>query len=87
MKTLSTLRTSLVEAMVTSSLDVTSTMASQTAALNQMVGGIANALGSLADMTQDDVKYVPLEDFMTEKLLAEAQSDFDSSELVFEFEL
>ena len=72
---------------LTAELALEEAMAQDTTQLSGMVGELAAALGGIADMTQDDVKYVPLEDFISERLLADAQSDFDSSELVFEYEL
>lgn len=69
------------------SKDVKDAMAEQTAKLVEEVGNLSVTLGGIYDNAQEDVKYIPLEDFMTEKLLSEAQSDFDNSELVFEWEL
>lgn len=68
-------------------MDMEDAIRTECTSVTEGINKIGAALSGLASVTEDDVKYIPLEDFMTEKLLAEAQSDFDSSELVFEYEL
>jgi len=78
---------SLNATVLQASKDVKDAMAEQTTKLVAEVGNLSVTLGGVFDNTQEDVKYIPLDDYLTDKLLADAQSDFNSSELVFEHEL
>lgn len=66
---------------------IVTNMAEGTERVVAEIGNLSVTLGGIYDMATEEPKYIPLDDFMTEKLLADAQSDFDSSELVFEWEL
>ena len=54
--------------------------------LDSTLGAVNVTMGGIYDMTNEDVKYVPLDDYLTEQLLKDAASDFNSSELILESE-
>lgn len=86
-RTLDKLRKGLVEAILVAELDVTEAKTIESIKLLDSINGITDKLDAIFVNSDEEVKYVPLEDFMTEKLLEDAQNDFDNSELVFEWEL